>query len=448
MSIGKIEAGRFTITEKSIKDTDFSQNKSKEWGIVESRLERCKFENLRVRNFVFGSGKKPTEYIDCSFDGSHIRALVPGRARFIRCSFRNVRLEKWLCNEAEFIDCVFTGTLREINFNRELDKGARGQLGRKENAYSGNNFSGATLEWVAFMGGVDLSAQQLPTGEEYLYLPDAAPVLAAAFAEVENWGEADRNTVRGKLEMAREDVAHGQHQLFLCPEVFIARSPEQEKALGQLREVLLAAKAKLEQPAGGSSGTERPNLAIDRRAVHGPGFVYFRARDQGDAGRSLGLPGGPLTEDSTGTPAFDGVIARAVEPFLVLGALVAATRDVRWHPELSPIVSVWPPEETEPRSIEEAMTLPDGSPWKDPGSVLQELGTATRDSLAAVPEDRLAQVAAQWSRAEAFAHFQDVNPESMLSVVRDLVGLAQRARAADEQLYCWIGTPPASEASH
>lgn len=443
MNIGKIEAGRLLITSKNVKDADFSGHRSQVWEVVESRFERCKFENLRVKDFCFGAGKKSTDYIDCSFDGSHIRALIPGRARFIRCSFRNVRLEKWLCNDAEFIDCVFTGTLREINFNRALDKEAHGQLGRKENIYTGNDFSGATLEWVGFIGGVDLTAQRLPTGEQYLYLPEAERILAAAFAEVDQWHQADRDVVRGKLETARNSVHYGQHQLFFGPEMFSARSPETAKTFGRLREVLLAAKANLEQ-AGDSAGIELPNLAIDRRTVHGHGFVYFRARDQGDAGRSLGLPAGPLTKDAAGVAAFDGVTAHAVEPNLALGELVALAQGVRWHLGLSRIVSVWPPAETEPRSIEEAMALPEDSSWREPGPGLQELGIATRDSLAAIREEQQTQIAAQWSKATVFTHFQDTDPDSMLTIVRELVHLAQRARAADEQLYCWI--PGAAEA--
>lgn len=173
MSIGKIKAGRFTVTDKDIKDTG-------------------------------------------SFD-----------------VLRNVRLEKWLCNEAGFIDCVFTGTLRSINFNRELDKEARAQLGRKENTYTGNDFSGATLEWVAFKGGVDLTASGCPLASSTCNCPR-------------------------RIESS-------------------PRPSSRSITFGRLREVLIAAKVNLEQPAGSSSGTKRPNLAIDRRdrargrAVSGPG---------------------------------------------------------------------------------------------------------------------------------------------------------------------------------
>ena len=98
-------------------------------------------------------GKVTSEYVDCSFDGSQIKALIPGRARFVRCSFRNVQIKKWICSDCEFIDCVFTGEITGVNFNAQPSPLYPRE--RSINRYLGNDFSGAKLKmlllWAALI---------------------------------------------------------------------------------------------------------------------------------------------------------------------------------------------------------------------------------------------------------------------------------------------------------
>jgi hypothetical protein len=72
---------------------DCSGNPGKWWSVGESTLTRCRFENMKIDYFCFGAGVEMSEYVDCVFDGSRIKAMSPGRARFVRCSFRNVSFD-------------------------------------------------------------------------------------------------------------------------------------------------------------------------------------------------------------------------------------------------------------------------------------------------------------------------------------------------------------------
>ena len=157
---------------------------------------------------------------------------------------------------------------------------------------------------------------------------------------------------------------------------------------------------------------------------------YFRAPDAKSAARAMELPGGPLLPE----PAFDGVEAKGIDPYVVLGQLVALIRGVPWHVNLVRGVLVWPPPETEPATKEQYNMLPEGSPWKE-GPWLQELEREVRDTLATVEDTRLPALAAQWARIEEFHH--TMSAEVALSFIKDLVGLARRAHDAGDRLYCW-----------
>lgn len=421
------------IEEVSLSDVDLSGHREKRWVVVESRFERCSFEKLRVDRFSFGTGKVMSEYIDCSFDGSWIKGFNPGRARFIRCSFRNVRLTNGACLDAEFVDCVFTGTLREINFNADLF----GQdLGRDRNRYERNDFSGATLVNVAFMGGVDLRDQKLPQGEDYIFLENAEPVVIAALDQVDTWPETkEKGFARADLEVCLDYIRGGQRQLLLSAHDFSSRDGTKERAWTRLAEVVRAIVAGQDarDSAGESLGTMA--LRVTRRAVRGGEYVYFRAPDAAAATPAVNRPSGPLDADPG--RLFDGVEARGIEPFRTLGELVALARGTPWDLETTPFVFVWPPAADEPTSLEEYENLPENSPWKTSPAILQELGTPVRDTLATITDADLPDLAARWAHSEQLSQYGDSTPDAILPLLTDLVELARRARDTDEMLYVW-----------
>jgi hypothetical protein len=197
-------------------DADFSRRKLDRMGLISSTFTRCRFERMRVRDAALGVRSYPSEFIECSFDGSSMSLPGSGSARFVRCSFRDVALRHWTADTVEVIDCVFTGTMHEVLFfGRPLARGAK-RTGRERNEFHGNDFTGVTSFDVDFRCGVDLSRQILPQGEDFLYLPDAGPAVAAARAAVAAWPPGERrDNAERMLGWFARDVEDGQRQLLL-----------------------------------------------------------------------------------------------------------------------------------------------------------------------------------------------------------------------------------------
>jgi hypothetical protein len=198
---------------------DFSGRKLVGFSAEASRFRECRFERLKVENAYFGAGMEKSEYVDCSFDRSRIRAPAPGRVRFVRCSFRDVRLREWFCWDADFIDCVFTGKAKKMIFNADSPE----QRGHTVNEYRGNDFGGMDLVDCVFRGGVDLSKQVLPSGEDYVLLRDARNAIVRARAEVALWeNDARREEGLALLRLFDGEADRGQEDLFLRPADYAA----------------------------------------------------------------------------------------------------------------------------------------------------------------------------------------------------------------------------------
>jgi hypothetical protein len=158
---------------------------------------------------------------------------------------------------------------------------------------------------------------------------------------------------------------------------------------------------------------------------------YFRAPNAREAGRVMERLVGPLGPAS----AFDGVETKGIDPFVTLGQLVAYIRQVPWEVDLVSATTVWPSPETKPASEEAYNSLPESSPWKT-GPWLEELSPRVRDTLSAVEDARFSELAAKWAGIEEFDSQADET--DLLVLIKDLVGLARRARDAGDQVYCWI----------
>ncbi|MDP9864936.1 MULTISPECIES: pentapeptide repeat-containing protein [Streptosporangium] len=112
-----------------------------------------------------------------------------GNVRFERCVFDRSRLrDQTFTSEAEFVDCVFRGRVRNINFwGRPADHQAA--LGRDRNDFTGNDFTGAELDYVAFHH-IDLQAQRLPGLPGYALLDRISERVEAVLPLVGNWPDA------------------------------------------------------------------------------------------------------------------------------------------------------------------------------------------------------------------------------------------------------------------
>ncbi|MFD1935608.1 MULTISPECIES: hypothetical protein [Nonomuraea] len=156
-------------------------------------------------------------------------------------------------------------------------------------------------------------------------------------------------------------------------------------------------------------------------------YDYYRAADRQAA----------MVDPDSGRAApgtvFDAVDAKGIDPRVILGHLIALIRDVPYDLDLIETISLYPPPEGGPQSLEEWEALPEDSPYKE-GPCIEELPTDVRDTLAGVPDGRLADLVERWEQ-EFFAPPDGGYLTTLIAELRDL---AQRAQAEDQTIYCWI----------
>lgn len=178
------------------------------------RFESCTFDKATIQSASFGAGRRMSEYIGCTFDGAKLRMGPGGYARFVDCSFEKTSIDHWFCFAVELVNCTFSGRLRKVIFNGQLRPDDAEICGRTTNQFEGNDFSRATLHDVGFRTGIDLTKQQLPDGDGYIFLSDAVHDLRNARIAYNAWNDVDhKKRVGGVLKVLEEDAAGGQRQL-------------------------------------------------------------------------------------------------------------------------------------------------------------------------------------------------------------------------------------------
>ncbi|MEU4323659.1 hypothetical protein [Nonomuraea dietziae] len=158
-------------------------------------------------------------------------------------------------------------------------------------------------------------------------------------------------------------------------------------------------------------------------------YDYYRAAD-----RQAAMAEPDRGRAESGSTAFDAVDTKGIDPVVILGQLVALIRDVPYDLDLVRTITLYPPPEGGPRSLEEWEALPEDSPYKE-GPGIEELSADVRDSLAGVPDARLADLAERWGQIEEF--FGRPDEGYLTTLMGELRELAQRAQAEDQMIYCW-----------
>jgi hypothetical protein len=185
-------------------------------------FQECDFREMRPRHLTFAGGVERTRYIDCSFDGCKLARLVTGQARFERCSFADVDIKGFFGHATEFVDCVFSGVLRASVFYGHVP--APGNTTQAKNEFRANDFSKIKFADVGFLRGIDLSAQQLPSGDNYLYLENPVDQLLTLRQQYLAMPPSElRRDVFRFLEVCQKDLQEGQAQLFLCKDSEVNR---------------------------------------------------------------------------------------------------------------------------------------------------------------------------------------------------------------------------------
>ncbi len=201
---------------------DFSGLRFLRFYADDCRFIGCDFSRIKVDWLPFGSGG--SLFRDCRFDGARIGDF--GDVRLERCQFVDTDLEGWFTWAADIVDCRFAGRLSGVVFN------GRDDTGRRKNEFVGNDFREADMDDVAFRFGIDLDAQLLPEGPEYVRIRDIHGRVKAVRGQVEDSAEACR-----MLDLV-DDVYAGEQDVITKREFFVdlADSPEVgERVLALLR---------------------------------------------------------------------------------------------------------------------------------------------------------------------------------------------------------------------
>ncbi|GLW34759.1 hypothetical protein [Actinoplanes regularis] len=162
---------------------------------------------------------------------------LDGYTRFVDCTFRNVRFVGCIANHLEFVGCAFIGRITGLEMcgifpmaeneyrsvvaslarqGKPEPPGYRELALRERNEIRDNDFTAAELIDVNFRFGVDLTAQRLPAGDDYLYLPDAETTLLRGLATLEHDSSPTAGSAMRFLRILLDkEIGTGQRQLLL-----------------------------------------------------------------------------------------------------------------------------------------------------------------------------------------------------------------------------------------
>jgi hypothetical protein len=129
-----------------------------------------------------------------------------------------------------------------------------------------------------------------------------------------------------------------------------------------------------------------------------------------------------MMDDTTGASVPDAVETKWIDPFVVLGQIIAFSLDEPWSIRLVGGGLLWPRGGRDPEYD---------------GPRVTSIGDRARDALADITEDRMPDLAERWSRVPELSGF-GMTPDDLQPLLHDLVVLARTARANGQSLYCWI----------
>jgi hypothetical protein len=236
-SVGIPSEHRVLLDHVDLREQDYSGRELIQFCAISSRLERCCFQRVRITKAeaCFGAGREMSEFIECSFDGARIE-MGGGHARFLRCSFRDVDIRNWRGHTLELVDCTFSGRLKRGVFFGAVPPEKQVFLRRDRNEFRGNDFAAMELIDVMFRLGVDLSQQRLPSGSQYLYLPNAARAIMRARAEIITWqpGSDAQRVALTIVNTLGDETSRGQRQLFLRPDDYYSQTTLPREAIDKV----------------------------------------------------------------------------------------------------------------------------------------------------------------------------------------------------------------------
>ncbi|GIH91651.1 pentapeptide repeat-containing protein [Planobispora siamensis] len=205
-------ASEVAFDRARLMDVDFSEMRFTDFSVHNSTFENCDFSDTAFEQLSLGRigmhgsrdriGWPQSVFRDCIFRRTRFAPRTFfGNVRFERCLFDRSRLRgQTATSEAEFVDCVFLGRVREVNFWGRPNDHDQAALGRNRNDFTGNDFTGAELEYVAFHH-IDLQTQHLPGLPGYALLDRINERVNAVLPLIERWPDPrHRQVARFSLE--------------------------------------------------------------------------------------------------------------------------------------------------------------------------------------------------------------------------------------------------------
>jgi uncharacterized protein YjbI with pentapeptide repeats len=86
-------SGDVFVREQKVVGSSYSGLRDGTFEALDCTFEKSDFSDMRLRHITFASGRVPTTYLECKFDGSRFKRIVLGQARFEHCSFLNVDIK-------------------------------------------------------------------------------------------------------------------------------------------------------------------------------------------------------------------------------------------------------------------------------------------------------------------------------------------------------------------
>ncbi|MGU3644840.1 hypothetical protein ACLBXX_07700 [Microbacterium sp. C23T] len=173
-------------------------------------------------------------------------------------------------------------------------------------------------------------------------------------------------------------------------------------------------------------------------------FDYFAAPNDEEAAATIDRPGGPAqpevvpqasparrtlfgrrrpaivsASDSASAVVYDTVSVKGIDPVVQLGTLEGLLTGRTFDDVLA-----------DPRTGHD-LAIRDGGEL-----LVVTINDAVSAALGTADEGTLEQVAGPWSQTEEFWGRGD--PTELAGFLKDLAGLARRAQASGDRLYCWI----------
>lgn len=198
-----------TLFDGHVEGRHFGRRKAVDVRLMNAEFINCTFDHWTVRNITRVGPDSYARFIGCTFTHLRGKYLWGYGVDYIDCRFEDITVKRWDLDKGIWRNCTFTGTIREglvwgYVYNNPDDE---------PNECVGNDFSGLSYCGLEFRGGVDLSANTLPTGDDYVLIHNAAHRLTHVRDHAHDIGDKEVESI-ASLGLYAAVLGPGQEPCF------------------------------------------------------------------------------------------------------------------------------------------------------------------------------------------------------------------------------------------